>query len=248
MSFGLSIRLPVLLGAMLVSAGVFAQTPPPPESAAAPPAGTAAAPSLPAGLDEALEAAVSPGFVPAVGGWARYRYQDKSDAPPREVTVGVDRREPSRSASAVWVEINVQSRFEIPVVLRILYDPMDPSGPPVSRLIVKAAEHPAVELYPPGHDFVLRREREGRYAGLGVERVEVEAGVFKADRGRYNAPDGEIIDLWTAPGVAPLGLVKAMSPRFQLELVAWGSGYDAAADETPIPLRNLEEEKGKLRR
>ncbi len=183
---------------------------------------------------------LSPSLRLTPGVWSRYRFEDKLTRRVREIEVGVAGPEPSRSSSAVWLEITTESRSGVPVVLRILYDPENLSAPPVHRLIVKTGDHPPVELRPAGYGYTLSQKHPGRYVELGKERLEVEAGRFDAVRGRYSSSGDTIVELWSHQRVAPLGIVRAMSSLYDLELLEHGRDYEARVIEEPIPLREPE--------
>jgi len=177
-------------------------------------------------------------FTPKVGNWVKYNLEERSSHSTREFTLGVDMAEDLNSHVGYWLEISTTSAQDIPVVLRVLYDPKPVDKRHVKRFIAKTGQHPAVEMDTEGQNFMLFDSQPGGKTGQSVtEEVTVEAGDFDSKRMRFVSANGESIELWLSDKVPLLKLVRATTLRQDFELLDYGSGYKARIkDEIPVRL------------
>ncbi len=179
-------------------------------------------------------------FDPVPGSWARYRLEEKIQQQSREILVGIGPRRGAIAKNSYWIEIITTSKSGTEVKIGVLYR-IDKTGRhEVDRLVVKMGDHPAVELPDSSTEYSLTREKPVRYAQLGMEKVEVPAGRFDAERGRFRYTEDEVMEVWTSKDVPPFGIVRAMSITYDLQLMEYGSDFEPMELGEPMILKSPE--------
>ena len=151
---------------------------------------------------------------PKPGAWAEYliRASGKGDLRVRATAL------PAAGEGRYWLELATASETGIASAARLLLHGTDFSAGGVERAILMLAGQQPIEVPP---EYVGRGEARSaanaQVKKLGTERVRVPAGEISAERLRVSG-----VRVWRSASVPLWGLVKAVSPRESIELVASG--------------------------
>ncbi len=169
---------------------------------------------LPLFADPATSAAL--GSIEArPGAWAEYliRASGKGDLRVRATAL------PAEGEGRYWLELATASETGIASAARLLLRGKELEAGAVERAYLMIAGQQPIEVPP---EQIRRAERKGAakvaVKRLGTQRVRVPAGEFTAEALRI-----EGARVWRSASVPLWGLVKAVSPRQSIELVASGS-------------------------
>jgi hypothetical protein len=178
-------------------------------AAAAPPAATS-----PLFADEGLSAALGR-IDPRAGAWAEYLIRPKGNGNLRLRATAL----PASGEGRYWLELATASEAGLVSAVRMLLRGTEFSLGSVERMFLLLAGQPPIEI--PPEQIARATGRSGAAAKadrLGTERVRVPAGEFTADAIRAGKTR-----IWRSAAVPLWGLIKALSPRQSMELVASGT-------------------------
>lgn len=206
-----------------------------------PPAATAAQSlplpgMLPGSRQPGAEAAAAPpGVVHAsaagVGTWAEYRFRRGAQAPLRVRYSLVE-----RTADGDWLETQYLRGPSDRLLVRVLVEGrLDHPGGRIRRVIVQQGSMQALELPTNrGSEAMPPAIPNGASAQtIGTEPIRVGDQTLSARHVR--AREGpSVTDAWVSGEVPLWGLVRFSSRRYQLDLLAFGSGARSALVGEPV--------------
>lgn len=211
------------------------------EKSSRPSVQTKAESSIPAGMGGIMEIMASPetlAFKPVPGDWVRFRFSDRREKVGREFTIGVAGRARGKAGVAFWIEISGRTANGKTAILRFLFEPGEAKGSRLKRIVVKPGKHTAVEWPITVASGPSKGGVSESYERLGFERVKVGAGEFRTERGRHVSPDGAVRQIWSSSEAPLFGLVKAISRKHEIELIAMGRDYEPLITEIPVMLED----------
>lgn len=156
---------------------------------------------------------------PVVGSGGAYLAQPRGQQPMTwEMTIV------GKEGEGYWIEMYLSG---MQTVMKSLASPRG-----VSRVIVKTADQPAMEMPASFMGEAPKMDVKETGQHLGQEQVTTPAGTFTCEHYRVTESSGPA-DVWVTTDVSPYGLVKMTSPEVTMTLQRVITGAKTRITETP---------------
>lgn len=181
---------------------------------------------------------------PRTGVWAWYELVDAASGEKFYLRQAIVGEEKAGRKPGYWLEVQIRPQVGFPTTYKMLLTgpASDPAN--IRKLYFQNGNDP-VQLIEPG-DLEPQETAEAQPAPLSQQTIETPNGPIACNY--YKLADGT--ELWLSDAVAPMGLVRLVSPEGELKLQRFGEGGPDAAstlitDEDREATNSRAKEKGK---